>query len=119
MKLKQKDRYLQALQKNIAEKLKEVLQDSFDNPVVKARNSWNITSDMLLTILGKEIHAQWFQQVNPLVLKNNILILQTHSNFAAQWINTHYQELVESLLKTQDPNLSCFFIAPKNQVKSF
>jgi hypothetical protein len=114
MKLKQKDKYLQALQKNIADKLKEVLNESFDNPVVKARNTWSITSEMLLTILGKEIHAQWFRNVNPLVLKNNILILQTDSNFAAQWINTQYQELVEGLLKTQDPNLSCFFIAPKN-----
>lgn len=117
MKLKQKDKYLQSLQKNIAAKLKEVLQDSYDNPVVKARNSWNVASEMLYVILGEEIHEQWFKQVNPLVLKNNILILQTHSIFAAQWINTHYQELVESLLKTQDPNLSCFFIAPRNQVK--
>tara|TARA_Y100000385_G_scaffold280770_1_gene332442 strand:+ start:305 stop:658 length:354 start_codon:yes stop_codon:yes gene_type:complete len=117
MTLKHKDKYLQTLQKNIAEKLKEVLQDSFDNPVVKARNSWNLTSEMLFVILGHEVHEQWFAQVNPLVLKNNVLILQTHSNFAAQWINTHYQELVESLLITQDPNLSCFFIAPRNQVK--
>lgn len=117
MKLKRKEKYLQSLQKNIASKLKEVLQDSYDNPVVKARNSWNIASEMLLAILGPEVHEQWFKQVRPLVLKNNILILQTHSNFAAQWINTHYQELVESLLKTQDPNLSCFFIAPRNTVK--
>lgn len=109
-----KDKYFQTLQKSIAEKLKEVLQDSYDNPVVKARNSWNIASEMLLAILGKEIHDQWFKKVHPLVLKNNILILQTDSNFAAQWINTHYQELVESLLKTQDASLSCFFIAPRN-----
>lgn len=115
MTLKRKEKYLHTLQKNISSKLKEVLQDSFDNPVVKARNCWSITSEMLLAILGPQIHEQWFKQVSPLVLKNNILILQTHSNFAAQWINTHYQELVESLLKAQDPNLSCFFIAPRNR----
>lgn len=116
MTQKQKDKYLLNLQKNISAKLKEVLQDSFDNPVVKARNSWYVASEMLSLILGKEVHDQWFKPVRPLVMKNNILILQTHSNFAAQWINTHYQELVESLLITQDPNLSCFFIAPRNQV---
>ena len=114
MTLKHKDKYLHTLQKNISTKLKEVLQVSYDNPVVKARNSWNITSEMLLTLLGPEIHEQWFKRVHPLVLKNNILILQTESNFAAQWINTQYQELVESLLKVQDANLSCFFIAPRN-----
>lgn len=108
-----KDKYYQTLQKSISQKLREVLQDSYDNPVVKARNTWNITSEMLLAILGQQIHSQWFKNVHPLVLKNNILILQTDSNFAAQWINTHYQELVEGLLKTQDHNLSCFFIAPK------
>ena len=114
MTLKHKDKYLDTLQKNISTKLKEVFQVSYDNPVVKARNSWNLTSEMLLAILGPEIHEQWFKRVHPLVLKNNILILQTESNFAAQWINTQYQELVESLLKVQDPNLSCFFIAPRN-----
>lgn len=117
MKIRNKNKkykYFQTLQKSIAQRLKEVLDEPFDNPVVKARNCWSTTSEMLLAMLGKEIHNQWFKNINPLVLKNNILILQTDSNFAAQWINTHYQELVESLLKVQDQNLSCFFIAPRN-----
>lgn len=114
MKLNQKEKYLNTLKRNIATKLKEIRNDSFDNPVVKARNTWQVASEMLVIMLGDEVHTQWFKNISPLFLKNKILVLQTENTFAAQWINTHYQELVESVLKIQDPALSCFFIAPRN-----
>ncbi|MBG59352.1 MAG: hypothetical protein CMJ16_02735 [Peredibacter sp.] len=101
------------LKRSINHRLKEILNTERDNPVLKAQHSWSIVSEQLRFILGEEVHRQWFQKTKPLVLNNKILILQTHSTFAAQWINTHYQELVENLLKSQDRNLSCFFIAPK------
>ncbi len=109
------------LKRSINHRLKEILNTEKDNPVLKARQSWGIVSEQLRFILGEEVHRQWFQKTKPLVLNNKILILQTDSTFAAQWINTHYQELVENLLKSQDRNLSCFFIAPKkiNQKSRF
>jgi hypothetical protein len=101
------------LKRNLQNKLKEILEKSQDNPVLKAQSSWKIISEQLKFLLGEDIHRQWFHEVQPLVLKDKSLILQTHTQFAAQWINTHYQELAETLLHAQDPNLSCFFIGPK------
>lgn len=114
MKDNYKFKYYQSLQKNINSKLKEILKDSYDNPVIKARNTWHITSEMISIVLGKEIHAQWFKNIKPIVMKDNNLVVQTDSLFAAQWINTHYSELIDGLMKAQDKNLSCFFIGPKN-----
>jgi len=108
--------YLNTLKSNINSKFKKVLSSSFDNPMLKGSHSWEIVSDQLLDLLGDAVHTKWFKNVQPLVLRNKILILQTESNFAAQWINTHYQVLAEGLLKIQDKDLSCFFIAPKNNI---
>ena len=98
---------------NIHRKLKSTFSKTIDNPVVKAFDTWEIISEQLSFVLGPEVHNQWFKDVKPLLLKNNILLLQTETQFAAQWINTHYQQLVEVLLAAQDKKLSCFFIAPK------
>lgn len=105
------------LKRNIHHRLKELLNEEKDNPVLKARQTWSVVSEQLRFVLGEEVHKQWFQNSAPLVLNNKILIIQTESVFAAQWITTHYQELVETLLKAQDRNLSCFFISPKNRVR--
>jgi len=118
MKENHKQRYYQSLQKSINSKLQEILKDSYDNPVIKARNTWQITSEMLQVILGPEVFEKWFKNIKPIVLKNKNLIVQTDSVFAAQWINTHYQELIDSIAKAQDKNLTCFFIGPKNWKQS-
>ena len=100
------------LKRSLNQKLKDILNNSQDNPVLKAKTSWSILSEQLNFILGEDVHRQWFQDVQPIVLKDKTLILQTHTQFAAQWINTHYQELVETLIHAQDQDLSCFFIGP-------
>lgn len=105
------------LKRNIHHRLKEILNAEKDNPVLKARQTWGIVSEQLRFVLGEEVHKQWFRKSSPLVLKNKILIMQTESVFAAQWITTHYQDLVETLLKAQDPGLSCFFISPKSATR--
>ena len=102
---------------NIQNKLKSTFTKTIDNPVVKAHQSWSILSDQLQAILGPEVHNQWFKNIQPLVLKNNILLVQTETNFASQWIHTHYQELVDSLMLIQDKNLTCFFLSPKRLLK--
>jgi hypothetical protein len=106
--------YSKNLKKNLHSKLQDLLKDSYDNPVIKARNTWSVTSEMVLAMLGTEVHTQWFANIKPIVLKNKNLIVQTESQFAAQWINTHYQELVNSIITAQDAKLTCFFIGPAN-----
>lgn len=102
---------------NIQNKLKNTFEGTIDNPVVKAQLTWDILSDQLNAILGNEIHKQWFFNIQPIVLKNNILLLQTETNFASQWINTHYQQLVDALIMIQDKKYTCFFISPKKKSK--
>ena len=106
-----------SLKFHIQKNLKNTFDSTIDNPMIKAQECWGLLSEQLFDILGPEVHTQWFKPINPLVLKNNILLLQTHSNFSAQWINTHYQGLVEALIKSQDKKLTCFFIAPKKKKK--
>lgn len=106
------------LKRHIAHKLKDILNSQRDNPVLQAHGAWEIVSEQLRHLLGEEVHRQWFRNSRPLVMNNKTLIVQTESLFAAQWIYTHYHELVEGLLQAQDRQYSCFFIAPKkNQPK--
>ena len=100
------------LQKELNKRIKETFSNTIDNPVLKAHKTWAIISEQLLAMLGEEVHNQWFRSVQPLVMKNNILIVSANTPFAAQWINTHYQELVDALILAQDQKYSCFFIAP-------
>lgn len=94
-------------------KLKTTFEKTIDNPVIKAQTTWSLLSDQLEAILGTEIHQQWFKHIQPLVLKNNILLLQTKNQFASHWINTHYQQLVDALIMIQDRKCTCFFISPR------
>ena len=81
------------------------------HPVVKASYIWSILSDQLSDVLGPEIHHQWFKQVKPLVISHNVLILEVPNHFSAQWIHTHYHELVDVLLSVMDKKLTSFFVS--------
>lgn len=81
------------------------------HPVVKASYIWSILSEQLCDILGPEVHHQWFKQVKPLVISHNVLILEVPNHFSAQWIHTHYHELVDILLSVMDKKLSSFFLS--------
>lgn len=102
-----------SLKNNLHRKLKSTFSKTIDNPVVAANDVWSILNEQLAVILDKEVYEQWFKPVKPIVLNNNILLLQTENQFAERWINTHYQDLVELLLSAQDKKLSCFFMAPR------
>ena len=102
------------LKLKLKEELKSTFSRTIDNPVIKAHQSWELLSEQLLAVLGEEVHTQWFKNAKPLVLKNNILLVQARTQFSAQWINTHYQELIDTLALVQDSKLTCFFIAPKS-----
>ena len=81
------------------------------HPVVKASYIWSIVSDQLSDVLGSHVHHQWFKEVKPLVISHNVLILEVSNHFRAQWIHTHYHELVDVLLSVLDKKLSSFFIS--------
>ena len=81
------------------------------HPVVKASYTWSILSDQLCDVLGPEIHHQWFKNVKPLVISHNVLILEVPNHFSAQWIHTHYHELVDVLLSVMDKRLTSFFVS--------
>jgi chromosomal replication initiation ATPase DnaA len=81
------------------------------HPVVKASYIWSVLSEQLSDVLGPEVHHQWFKQVKPLVISHNVLILEVPNHFSAQWIHTHYHELVDVLLSVMDKKLTSFFLS--------
>ncbi len=81
------------------------------NPVVKAAYIWSIVSDQLCDVLGEEIHRQWFKNAKPLVIADQMLLIELPNHFAAQWVHAHYQELVDVLIGVLDKNLSSFFLS--------
>lgn len=103
------------LHKRIRNKIQDVLNNDMQNPMVKALNVWDITSEQLETIIGITIHRQWFKNIRPLVITNNTLLLRTDSTFAASWLNTYYKEIIDALLMAQDKKLSCFFLALEDE----
>lgn len=84
------------------------------NPMLWASLVWNRASEQLRDILGNEIHNQWFAKITPLVISDNVLILEAPKDFDARWINQHYQRLVDVLLGFQHSGLSSFFVAPSD-----
>lgn len=88
------------------------------HPVVKASYTWSIISEQLCDILGPEIHHQWFKSAKPLVISSNVLILEVPNHFSAQWIHTHYHELVDVLLSVLDNRLSSFFVSQSERNQS-
>lgn len=81
------------------------------HPVVKASYTWSVLSEQLCDVLGPEVHHQWFKNVKPLVISHNVLILEVPNHFSAQWIHTHYHELVDVLLSVMDKKLTSYFIS--------
>lgn len=81
------------------------------NPMVKASYIWSIITDQLLDVFGEEIHRQWFLNARPIVIADQMLIMEVPNHFAAQWIHAHYQELIDVLIGVLDKNLSSYFLS--------
>lgn len=84
------------------------------NPVVRASHCWRIVSEQLKDLLGKEIHRQWFRNITPVLISENILIVSTPSKQACHWINNHYHDLVDLLISFQDKKLTTFFVSQED-----
>jgi len=88
------------------------------HPVVKASYTWSILSEQLCDVLGPEIHHQWFKSAKPLVISHNVLIIEVPNHFSAQWIHTHYHELVDVLISAIDQKLTTFFVSQSERNSS-
>jgi len=88
------------------------------HPVVKASYLWSILSEQLSDVLGPVVHHQWFKNVKPLVISDNVLILEVPNHFTAQWIHTHYHELIDILLSVMDSKLSTFFLSQSERTEA-
>jgi chromosomal replication initiation ATPase DnaA len=88
------------------------------HPVVKASYLWSILNEQLFDVLGPETHHQFFKHVKPVVILNNVLILEVPNHFSAQWIHTYYHELVDLLLSVLDKKLSSYFVSQSERIKS-
>ncbi len=85
-----------------------------NNPMVLASIIWSNVSEQLEDVLGCSIHQRWFHKIRPLVVSNNVLILEATKDFDVRWINLHYQKLVDILLNLQQEGLSSFFVSPSD-----
>lgn len=81
--------------------------------MVRASHCWAVAQEQLQTLLDGAIYKQWFVNTCATVIINDVLIVTTKDNFASQWLNTHYIQLVDALIQLQDSKLSCFFVAKK------
>ena len=88
---------------------------SFDiRSLALARRVWRTVAMQIEYLLGEEIYAQWFKNVEPLGISDHTLILKPETDFHSFWINNHYQDLVDLFLSVQDSTLTSFFISPKD-----
>ena len=105
------------MQDHISNQVKGLFSDPQSHrsqPLLEAVYLWNKISAQLQEILGPEVHQQWFSRVIPIVISNDVLILQGHGKFATYWISAHYQDLVDTLIEFHDQNLSVFFLSPSD-----
>jgi hypothetical protein len=80
----------------------------FNHPVLVASYRWRIVADQLKDLLGNEVYRQWFENITPMYITNNVLILRSRDRRSCTWITTNYQDLLDVLLSFQDGQLSCF-----------
>jgi hypothetical protein len=81
---------------------------TYRHPVLDASYRWKMVSEQLIDLLGNEVYRQWFENLAPMYITSNILILRVQNRVSCTWITTHYQDLLDVLLGFQDKNLSCF-----------
>ncbi len=115
MKEINKRQHTKKLQQHLSGKFQRSLQQKFsmkENPMVRASCVWAIVSRQLRDVLGYSIYHKWFANILPMVISDNVLILQTQKNFDVRWINQHYHELIDLLISFQDKKLSSFIISP-------
>lgn len=101
------------LAKTINSTFKHSINAKVANPMVKASHCWTIIQEQLQALLDGAIYKQWFANTCATVIINDVLIVSTKDHFSSQWVNTHYIELIDTLVQLQDSNLSCFFISKK------
>ncbi len=85
------------------------------HPMLKAMSIWKVVSEQIYDLLGEEIHTKWFSQLRPVIISDKVLIIEAPNYFASQWLNMHYQELINALLSVFDKKLSCFILSQSDK----
>jgi chromosomal replication initiator protein len=60
---------------------------------------WNEISGRLREALNESTFSTWFDQVEPLEINDNELVLAAPNDFTREWIEGHFFDLVESALR--------------------
>jgi chromosomal replication initiation ATPase DnaA len=85
------------------------------HPALKANIIWRATSMHLTELLGPITFSKFFENIKPVTITNDVLILETHNYFSSQWLNLHYLDLVNSSLSMIDKKLSCLIVSSSDK----
>lgn len=96
--------------KNLKKSFSELLEKKETSPLAQASCIWSIVSDQLEILLGQEVFDQWFKPITPLVVSDNTIFLKTKNEFSSYWIELHYKNLVDTLLKCQEEDIFASFL---------
>ena len=96
--------------RSLRKSFSELLEKKETNPLAQASCIWSIVSDQLEILLGQEVFDQWFKPITPLVISDDTIFLKTKNEFSSYWIELHYKNLVDTLLKCQEENIFASFL---------
>ena len=90
--------------------------DFINDNVLKAHHIWNVISPQVSDLLGEEIFTKWFDDLIPITIENQKLILQTNATHASLWIKNNYIDTLNLLSGLQQENLKTQIIAPEEEL---
>ena len=91
-------------------------QPGLQSNVIKAHQIWGTISPQIKDLLGEEVYLKWFDDLIPLTIQNQSLVLQANAQHSCLWIKNNYQETLDLLSTLQEENLRTSIIAPGDEV---
>jgi chromosomal replication initiation ATPase DnaA len=86
--------------------------------VLRAHHIWGVISPQVKDLLGDDIYGRWFDDLIPIAIENEKLILQTSANHASLWIKNNYLDTLNLLSGLQEENLKTLVVAPDEEINS-
>lgn len=91
-----------------------VFDPSKMGPAVEASRIWSLVSDQVREVLGDAIYEQWIEDIIPLYIKGDEILLEVPGNFHKLWIDNNYSDSVNLLLSLQRANLKAKVVTPQD-----
>jgi len=98
------------------DKEQSLVQTGLQNNIIKAHHIWSTISPQVKDLLGEEVFEKWFDDLIPLTIQNQRLVLQTSAQHSCLWIKNNYQETLDILSTLQEEDLKTTIIAPGDDV---